>query len=244
MSANKQKRRTSNVWKVSHDELQKMIDKSYTFKDILKYLAINPDTGSGNYRTLHKRFEEEEFDFTKFEENKKINEELRIMKVKNSLKGKTVPLDQVLVKNSTYSRSQLKKRLIKEGLLEYKCINCDIAEWRGSEITLQLDHINGVHNDNRLENLRLLCPNCHSQTNTFAGRSLKKKYYCVECGQECWKGSTNCLTCHNKNQRKLLRPSLEQLEQEVKELGFVGTGKKYNVSDNTIRKWLNLYKLP
>ena len=67
-------------------------------------------------------------------------------------------------------------RLIKEGLLEYKCDICEnIGEWYGNPLVLQLDHINGKHNDNNLDNLRLLCPNCHSQTDTFAGKNLKQK---------------------------------------------------------------------
>lgn len=84
-------------------------------------------------------------------------------------------LDDVLVENSTYLNSNsLKKRLIKEGLLKPLCSNddCGISEWRGMPITLQLDHTNGIHNDNRIENLRLLCPNCHTQTETWG---MKKR---------------------------------------------------------------------
>ena len=60
--------------------------------------------------------------------------------------------------------------LYKSGWKEYKCEICGISEWQGKELSLQLDHINGINNDNRIENLRLLCPNCHSQTETFSGR--------------------------------------------------------------------------
>jgi hypothetical protein len=86
--------------------------------------------------------------------------------------GKKRPLKEVLVQNSTYtSSSSLKRRLIKEQLLVYQCKFCSISEWRGQKLSLQLDHINGVNDDHRLENLRLLCPNCHSQTDTFAGKN-------------------------------------------------------------------------
>jgi 5-methylcytosine-specific restriction endonuclease McrA len=81
-------------------------------------------------------------------------------------------LDEILIENSTYANiSSLKRRLIKEGVLEYKCSCCGINDWLGKPITLQLDHINGKNNDHRLENLRFLCPNCHSQTETYAGKN-------------------------------------------------------------------------
>ena len=83
-------------------------------------------------------------------------------------------LDEILVENSTYANiSRLKSRLVKEGRLQYKCAHCGITEWLGQPISLQLDHINGVNNDHRLENLRFLCPNCHSLTETFAGKNKK-----------------------------------------------------------------------
>ena len=89
--------------------------------------------------------------------------------------GQPIPLEQILIKNSTYANTNnLKKRLINAGMLKYHCSICGINEWQGKELVLQLDHINGIHNDNRLENLRLLCPNCHSQTDTYAGKSATK----------------------------------------------------------------------
>ena len=79
-------------------------------------------------------------------------------------------LSEILVERSTYGNCfQLKRRLIAEGLLQYTCDECGISEWRGRPLVLQLDHRNGVGDDHRLENLRLLCPHCHSQTDTYAG---------------------------------------------------------------------------
>jgi hypothetical protein len=71
-----------------------------------------------------------------------------------------------------HSRIGVRKRILKDGLLNYKCDSCDITEWNGKSISLELDHINGKRDDHRLENLRFLCPNCHSQTKTFRGRNL------------------------------------------------------------------------
>ena len=85
-------------------------------------------------------------------------------------------LDDILVENSNSDRGHLKRRLIREGILAEECVGCGTGpEWNGKPLTLALDHINGVNNDNRLENLRLLCPNCHSQTDTFAGRNVKRQ---------------------------------------------------------------------
>ncbi len=82
-------------------------------------------------------------------------------------------MDTILVENSSYKSSGLKKRLVREGVLEDLCKSCGLGPvWNGRPITLQLDHRNGVSNDHRLENLRILCPNCHSQTDTWTGRNI------------------------------------------------------------------------
>lgn len=94
------------------------------------------------------------------------------------LRGKThnwstrIPLENILIENSNYlSRSSLKIRLFKEGLLKNQCYECGCQpEWRGEKLALHLDHINGVSNDHRVENLRMLCPNCHSQTSTYSNK--------------------------------------------------------------------------
>ena len=84
-------------------------------------------------------------------------------------------LKTILVKNSTYTnRTALKKRLVDEKILPYRCAICgNEGEWNSYPLILQLDHINGINNDNRIENLRFLCPNCHSQTTTFSGRNRR-----------------------------------------------------------------------
>lgn len=79
-------------------------------------------------------------------------------------------LNLVLTPNSTYQSDRTRKRLVEAGLKEERCEGCGLAEWLNGPIPLHLDHINGVHNDNRLENLRILCPNCHSLTPTWGNR--------------------------------------------------------------------------
>ena len=86
-------------------------------------------------------------------------------------------LDEILVENSTYENIfRLKKRILKENLIDYKCENCgNEGLWNGKELVLQLEHKNGIHNDHRIENLCFLCPNCHSQTETFGSRQRRAK---------------------------------------------------------------------
>lgn len=79
----------------------------------------------------------------------------------------------LLTENSVVNRSIIRKRIIRENTIPYNCNICGIIDWNDKKLSFVLDHINGIPNDHRLENLRFLCPNCNSQTETFAGRNKK-----------------------------------------------------------------------
>lgn len=156
-------------------------------------------------------------------------------------------LNDILVENSNYQSSKLIKRLFEEKIKEQKCECCGISEWQNKPITLQLHHINGNHNDNRLDNLIVLCPNCHSQTDNWGNKKEKKR--CPDCGKEIGKESTYCRSCAPKHRadngkNKSKRPSKEILLEEIKDNSFVELGKKYGVAESSVRKWCKKYNLP
>ena len=93
---------------------------------------------------------------------------------KPGLRDKGIPLAEILEgKHPQYQTNKLRIRLIRDGLKENKCECCGIDDWNNKPITIQLDHIDGVSNNHKFENLRMLCANCHSQTPTFCGRNKK-----------------------------------------------------------------------
>ena len=158
----------SLIWKVEKEILAEIVKNSTSITEILNSLGFQ--NKGRNYETLKSRLTFESIDFSHiplgFNNNlgRKFPEGL-----------KEIPLSEILVENSNYNRFNLKKRLIKQKLLLEVCSSCGLGNvWNGKAISLQLDHINGISNDNRLENLRILCPNCHSQTDNFAGKSRRK----------------------------------------------------------------------
>lgn len=182
---------------------------------------------------------------------KNYNIEYHFLNKKGSnLPGKKKDLSEILIENSNYSSSYLKKRLIKDGIKKDVCEICGQNNfWNNNYLTLQLDHINGNHYDNRLNNLRIICPNCHTQTNTFSSRKRKVENHCIDCNKEIHRNSTRCNSCSRKYHSKYkisieLLPSKEELKQMIFSIPFTKIGEKYNVSDSCIRKWCKKENLP
>jgi hypothetical protein len=84
---------------------------------------------------------------------------------------RTVPWTAEEALARSKSRRTIKLHLLRAGIIVNRCDWCGLTEWRGRPLSIQIDHVNGIRDDHRLENLRMLCPNCHSQTDTFAARN-------------------------------------------------------------------------
>lgn len=174
--------------------------------------------------------------------------EYGIEKIKSSITERTN--EEIFCENSKVSQHCLRNRF-KKILSPNKCAICgNDAIWQNKPLTLRLDHINGIHNDNRIENLRWVCPNCDSQQSTYCGfnqkdkKQEKKKSYCIDCGAEISSGALRCVKCSHKLQYKTEHPDRETLKKLLREKSFVQIGKEYNVSDNAVRKWCDSYNLP
>lgn len=232
----------SKVYAVNREKFVEIVKESNSKIEILVKLGLR--AAGGNFKTLTRRLIAEDLlDGLKLRTTKLVKDIL-------TKSRRSLPLDEVMIENSNYSRQNLKQRLLKLGKLQNRCSVCGIGpEWYGKQLTLQLDHINGLYNDNRLENLRIICPNCHSQTDTYVGKAnrtgIKKslgkmRNICIMCQQPAAIGSKSglCRKCYDLRRRKVQRPHREELQSIIKEIGFRATGRKYNVSDNAVRKWL------
>lgn len=86
----------------------------------------------------------------------------------------TAPLGEICVENSKFSTRHVKYRLLEEGIKTWVCEECGVVDWNGKKLTLHLHHVNGNNKDHRIENLQILCPNCHSQTHNYAGKKSSR----------------------------------------------------------------------
>lgn len=144
------------------EEYEAAIKSSFSIAESLRKLGLI-DKG-GNYRIIKRAIKEYNIDTSHFT-GQGWNQGLKF-KPKPS-----VPTSELLVQDSNYPTFKLKNRLLRDGYKEHRCERCKRTEWDGEEIPLELHHINGDNTDNRLENLQMLCPNCHALTDNYRGRN-------------------------------------------------------------------------
>lgn len=220
--------------KYSDAEFKEIVLRSSSYKECLFNLGYHSNSGDSTNR-LKQKIQQLEIDISHF----------------TSKAPMTRSEENIFVKNSTASQKTLRK-WYKKG--EYTPYICDICGqepmWQGKELTLILDHKNGVNNDDRLENLHWVCPNCNAQLDTTNGKNIKRQEYtinnCIDCGKMIGKKSIRCVECEKKHRvsTQVKGITREELKNLIRTVPFTEIGKKYGVTDNAIRKWCDKYHLP
>lgn len=221
---------SSILYEFTPTELQYLLDTSNSYSDILRKIGLNPK--GRNPDTLKKVINEYKLDETQLNLNRT---NLYAKCARDAHKIITYELEDILNgKYPKYQSSKLLRRLVESGLKNNKCEICGITEWNGNPITFQLHHINGIHEDNSLNNLMVVCPNCHSQTNSYSGKSSRRK-------EKDRKG-----TVRKVKQRIKKTPPIDRelLKEKIRNNSFVSIAEEYGLSDNAIRKWCDKYHLP
>ena len=220
----------------SKEELSQIVNQSTSLKEVIFKLGYS--TASGNCNTVKNRIEEYEIDCSHFS--------LSTSPIKRNEQN-------IFIEGSTASQNTLRRWYLKGNYAEYKCSICGQKPfWNGKELTLILDHVNGKNHDDRLENLRWVCPNCNQQLDTTGYKQMRveqkpeKKYYCFNCGKEITRSSNSglCVECSNIQTRVCKRPSREELKNLIRTIPFTKIGNIFGVSDNAIRKWCLSENLP
>jgi hypothetical protein len=231
----------------TEDEARAAIAASLSFSEALRRLGLRP--AGGNHATLKKYVALWSIPVDHFDPHRAQRQALANAHHRR-------PLSEVLVEHSTFSRGHLKERLYREGLKARICELCGLGEeWRGERMGLILDHINGVADDHRLENLQIVCPNCAATLETHCGRQNRKRRHCLHCNVEFWPLTQRqrycsvecgrkapCTPGPRPQTRKVARPPYNHLMREIHALGYEAVGRRYGVSGNAVRKWVRQYE--
>lgn len=235
----------------TEQEAREAIAVSLSWAESLRNLGLCPSGGA--WRILKKYAEIWEIPTDHFDPR---------VAMRRNLTRKQRPLDEILVRNSPCARKDVKRRLLAEGIKDPVCEMCRQGElWHGRPMAMVLDHINGVRDDHRLENLQIVCPNCAATLDTHCGRKNKiqrARRSCLRCGTRFVPASGSQQYCSRKcgcrwdrsrvrgvpkpASRKVQRPPYEQLLAEIEATSYLAVARKYGVSDNAVRKWVRFYE--
>ena len=205
------------VWLVTKEELVRIIEECSTLVEVLA--RFGRGSVGRNLDTLHARCREENISL----------DALRKRSHARIGHRKKIPLDQAL-RNPNVSRKLIKSRIMEEGLLENKCALCgQLPEWQGKPLVMVLDHVNGIANDHSLENLRLICPNCNSQLETFAAKNKRRTVKPVK--------------VKVSREGKPLPLSVPELATLLWQVPTTEIAKKFGVTDSAVGKWARKHKL-
>lgn len=150
--------------KRNKEDFELAAKSSLSIAGMCRFLGLKPC--GGNYKLMHNAIEQYSIDISHFR-GKGWNVGLMFKP------SKPHSIEEILVKGSTYQSYKLKLRLFQENLKEKRCERCGRTMWQGFDIPLEVHHINGDNKDNRIENLSILCPNCHALTDSYRGKNNK-----------------------------------------------------------------------
>ena len=220
-----------NTTKYSRSQLEEAIADASSQADVIRKLGLR--VNNGNYESI--RYWALQYDLELPSYDSKNN-------TRAAIKKNSYTDDEYFVENSRRSGPSTRKRLVSRGVKD----ECECGQgpvWNGQPLTLQIDHIDGNKFNNKIDNLRIICPNCHTQTKTYANngtRAVAQYNYC-ECGKQINKLSARCNSCESKTRigKTLIEfPPIEDIIAMVKETNWTKAAKEIGCSDNAIRKHL------
>lgn len=234
------RKKTNPIWFVPLEELKVVVAQNNTLSGVLRHFGFV--TEGAYHGILKTRVLKEGIDISHIALGRGHNKG-RPGKVKKLPREDA--LKQIFVENSSKTRTVVKSYLKRYSLLEYKCECGNNGEWHGQPLSLQIDHINGIPNDHRLENLRWICPNCHSQTHNYAGKALANPDSAAAQHKERMRVmGPNWRKIIGEQLRKHDRPPKEKIQELVWEMPLVQIAKKLGVpAHQTIHKWCKEYEV-
>lgn len=151
--------------KWTDEQFIEAVKNSFSYAEVIRQIGLKP--AGSNYDTVKRKIAELNLDVSHMT-GQGWNQGDRYKIIKPAQ-----PIDEILIKNSTFiNTNHLRQRLLKEGIKKHQCECCNLTEWQGMPIALELHHKNAIKDDLRIENLELLCPNCHAFTDNYRGKNI------------------------------------------------------------------------